>query len=103
MADTPDCSAALPMLTGAGTGAIALVVMCVEASVSHAIAFFGDGLGQGFAGLGAVNVNALGGAVDADLGLRVKLLHCVFDGAFAMAAGHARDGESLVHGSLSLC
>ena len=72
--------------------------MRVDASGGDAIAFFSDGLGQGFAGLCAVDVNAVGGAVDADLGLRVDLLHGVFDGTLAVTAGHACDGEGLVHG-----
>lgn len=77
--------------------------MRVDVSGGDAIALFSDGLGQGFAGLCAVDVNAVGGPVDADLGLWVKLLHSIFDGTFAVAAGHASDGEGLVHGSLSLC
>ncbi len=77
--------------------------MLMDVSGGDAIAFFCNGLGQGFAGLRAVDVNAVGGAVDADLGLRVKLLHSIFDGALAVTAGHAGDGEGLVHVSLSLC
>jgi hypothetical protein len=72
-------------------------------SVGDDVAFFSDGLGQGFARLTAVDVNAIGGPVDADLGLRVELLHGGFDGALAVAAGHACDGEGLVHFGVPLC
>jgi hypothetical protein len=37
------------------------------------------------------------------LGLRVKLPHGIFDGALAVAAGHAGDGEGLVHDGVPLC
>jgi hypothetical protein len=77
--------------------------MRVGASDGDAIALFSDGLGQGFAGLRAVDVNPVGGAVDADFGLRIKLLHGCFDRAFAVAAGHAGDGKNLVHGAFPLC
>ena len=88
------------MLTGAGS---AVVFMPLDASGGDAIAFFGDDFSQGFAGLHAVDVNAVGGTVDVDLGLWVELLDGGFNSPFAVAAGHACDGEGLVHGSVPLC
>jgi len=46
---------------------------------------------------GAVNLHAVGDPVNRHHGLRVNLLHGGFDGAFAMAAGHAGNVKGMVH------
>ena len=79
------------MLPGACTAAIVVEVMGVYALGGDAIAFFGDGFGQSFAWLRAVYVNAVGGTVDVDFGLWIKLLYSGFHGALAVATGHAGD------------
>jgi Cu+-exporting ATPase len=69
----------------------------IEASGRDFVAFFGDSLGQGLAGLLRLYFNPPAGAVDLDFGLWIYLLEGARDSFFTVAAGHAADLKGLVH------
>ena len=72
----------------------------LEKSEAHAITFICNGFRQSIARLRRIDLNLVVGAIDLYRGLRVQFLQRLSHCFFTMAAGHAFNGENLVHDGL---
>ena len=69
----------------------------VKKSSCDAVAFFGNGLCQRFAGFFRVDLHLVLSAIDHDFGLCIQGQQSLGHRFFAMATGHAFNSENLVH------
>ena len=66
-------------------------------SCADLVALFADGVGNGVARLVAFYADLLAGQIDFDDGVRIDFAHGVYHGTLAVAAGHAFNGELVLH------